>query len=177
MNTFFDSPGLRKMDESLMLLVQERCRNRISNPLMILMTHLGGGVIWCCQAGYYCFFQGSRPLGICCFAAFLAAWLISSRLLKRLFGRPRVYAAMEEVVPLVRRPRDLAFPSAHAADAFSVAVLILLERPSPEGAAAMALAFLTAYSRIHVGVHYLTDVIGGALFGTFCALIARALFL
>jgi undecaprenyl-diphosphatase len=58
-----------------------------------------------------------------------------------------------------------------------VAVLILLERPGPEGAIAMVLAFLTAYSRIHVGVHYLTDVIGGALFGTLCALIARALLL
>jgi len=177
MNTFFDRPGLRRMDEGLMLLVQNRCRNRVSDPLMIIMTHLGGGVIWCCQAGYYCLHESSRPLGICCFVSFLAAWLISSQLLKRLFGRPRAYDAMEEVVPLVRRPRDLAFPSAHAADAFSVAVLILMERPGPEGAIAMVLAFLTAYSRIHVGVHYLTDVIGGALFGTLCALVTRALLL
>ena len=177
MNIFFDSPGLRRMDEGLMLFVQDRCRNRISNPLMILMTHLGGGVIWCCQAGYYCFFKASRPLGICCYVSFLAAWLISSQLLKRLFGRPRVYAAMEQVVPLVRRPQDLAFPSAHAADAFSVAILILLERPGKEGAIAMILALLTAYSRIHVGVHYLTDVIGGGIFGTFCALVTRALLL
>ena len=177
MNTFFDSPFLRRMDEGVMLLVQDRCRNRVSNPLMILMTHLGGGVIWCCQAGYYCLSESSWPLGICCFGSFLSAWLISSQLLKRLFGRPRVYAAMEEVIPLVRRPRDLAFPSAHAADAFSVAVLILMERPGPEGAMAMVLAFLTAYSRIHVGVHYLTDVIGGALFGSLCALLSRALLL
>jgi undecaprenyl-diphosphatase len=52
-----------------------------------------------------------------------------------------------------------------------------MERPGTEGAIAMVLAFLTAYSRIHVGVHYLTDVIGGALFGTLCALITRTLLL
>lgn len=72
-------------------------------------------------------------------------------------------------MPLVARPRDLAFPSTHAADAFSVAVIVLLARPPVEGAVAAVLAILTGYSRIHVGVHYLTDVIGGAVFGSLCA--------
>ena len=84
---------------------------------------------------------------------------------------------MEDVVPLVARPRDLAFPSTHAADAFSVAVIVLLARPSVEGIVAMVLAILTGYSRIHVGVHYLTDVIGGAVFGSICAVASYALML
>ena len=78
-------------------------------------------------------------------------------------------------MPLVARPRDLAFPSTHAADAFSVAVIVLLARPPVEGAVAAVLAILTGYSRIHVGVHYLTDVIGGALFGALCAGMCYAL--
>ena len=78
---------------------------------------------------------------------------------------------MQDVVPLVPRPKDLAFPSTHAADAFSVAVLLLLTRPPAEGCVAMVLAVLTAYSRIHVGVHYLTDVLGGAVFGSLCAVV------
>jgi undecaprenyl-diphosphatase len=82
---------------------------------------------------------------------------------------------MEDVVPLVARPKDLAFPSTHAADAFSVAVIILLARSPVEGFIAMALAILTGYSRIHVGVHYLTDVIGGAVFGSLCAGVCYAL--
>lgn len=95
----------------------------------------------------------------------------------KVFGRPRAYDAMEDVVPLVARPRDLAFPSTHAADAFSVAVIVLLARPSVEGIVAMVLAILTGYSRIHVGVHYLTDVIGGAVFGSICAVACYALML
>ena len=45
MSTIFDNPRLRQMDESLMRIVQSRCRNRVSNFFMIVMTYLGGGVI------------------------------------------------------------------------------------------------------------------------------------
>ena len=169
MSTIFDNPRLRQMDESLMRIVQSRCRNRVSNVLMIIMTYLGGGVIWCVWAGFLCGHEATRQLGICCYVSFWSAWLISSQILKRVFGRPRAYDAMQDVVPLVPRPKDLAFPSTHAADAFSVAVLLLLTRPPAEGCVAMVLAVLTAYSRIHVGVHYLTDVLGGAVFGSLCA--------
>ncbi len=171
MSTIFDNPRLRQMDESLMRIVQSRCRNRVSNFLMIVMTYLGGGVIWCVWAGFLCGHPATRQLGICCYVSFWSAWLISSQILKRVFGRPRAYDAMQDVVPLVPRPKDLAFPSTHAADAFSVAVLLLLTRPAAEGCIAMLLAVLTAYSRIHVGVHYLTDVLGGAVFGSLCAVV------
>ena len=171
MSTIFDNPRLRQMDESLMRFVQSRCRNRVSNILMIIMTYLGGGVIWCVWAGFLCGHPATRQLGICCYVSFGAAWLLSSQILKRVFGRPRAYDAMQDVVPLVPRPKDLAFPSTHAADAFSVAVLLLLTRPAAEGCIAMLLAVLTAYSRIHVGVHYLTDVLGGAVFGSLCAVV------
>ena len=171
MSTIFDNPRLRQMDESLMRIVQSRCRNRVSNFLMIVMTYLGGGVIWCVWAGFLCGHPATRQLGICCYVSFWSAWLISSQILKRVFGRPRAYDAMQDVVPLVPRPKDLAFPSTHAADAFSVAVLLLLARPPAEGCVAMVLAVLTAYSRIHVGVHYLTDVLGGAVFGSLCAVV------
>ena len=171
MSTIFDNPRLRQMDESLMRVVQSRCRNRVSNFFMIVMTYLGGGVIWCVWAGFLCGHPATRQLGICCYVSFWSAWLISSQILKRVFGRPRAYDAMQDVVPLVPRPKDLAFPSTHAADAFSVAVLLLLTRPAAEGCIAMLLAVLTAYSRIHVGVHYLTDVLGGAVFGSLCAVV------
>ncbi len=171
MSTIFDNPRLRQMDESLMRIVQSRCRNRVSNFFMIVMTYLGGGVIWCVWAGFLCGHPATRQLGICCYVSFWSAWLISSQILKRVFGRPRAYDAMQDVVPLVPRPKDLAFPSTHAADAFSVAVLLLLTRPAAEGCIAMLLAVLTAYSRIHVGVHYLTDVLGGAVFGSLCAVV------
>ena len=44
--------------------------------------------------------------------------------------------------------------------------------PGKWGKAAMVLAVLIALSRLYVGVHYPTDVLAGALVGTFSALAA-----
>ena len=43
MSTIFDNPDRRRIDEGIMRWVIAHCRNPVSNPLMIIMTHLGGG--------------------------------------------------------------------------------------------------------------------------------------
>jgi undecaprenyl-diphosphatase len=73
-----------------------------------------------------------------------------------------------EQVPLdrhVRMPVSTSFPSGHSAAAFAFAAGVGTAMP----AAAMplrVLATLVAYSRVHTGVHYPGDAIGGALMGT-----------
>ncbi len=168
MNRLFDNERLRETDERIMLRVQAG-RKKWLNPILIAVTELGGGVIW--WVWYvFIFLKNEDKTALCYFAAaFFAGWILSAKVLKRVFGRPRAYDAMEEVVPLIRRPKDLAFPSAHAACAFSAACAITLTRPPVEGLIAVVLAVLVAYSRIYVGVHYLTDVIGGAVTGVVCA--------
>lgn len=169
MKHIFDNPTVSRIDETSIRYVRDHFRGPLIDPFMRVFTFLGGGTIWCVWAGILCFFPESRRAGICCLVSFLVGWVMASRVWKDVFGRPRSYDAMEDIVPLIKRPKDLAFPSAHAACAFSVAVVLLLTRPPLEGAAAIFLAVLVCYSRIHVGVHYLSDVIGGALWGSLCA--------
>ena len=169
MKNLFDSPRIREIDESTIRYAQDHLRGPLIDPFMIVYTYLGGGTIWCVWAGILCFSPETRPVGICCFVSFLVGWILASRFWKDVFGRPRSYDAMEDIKPLIRRPKDLAFPSAHAACAFSVAMVLFLTRPLPEGITALLMAVLGCYSRIHVGVHYLSDVIGGALWGSLCA--------
>lgn len=71
-------------------------------------------------------------------------------------------------VPLVRRlrraPRSSSFPSGHSASAFAFATAAALEWPwlaAPVG----VLAAGVAYSRIHTGVHYPSDVVVGSAIG------------
>lgn len=60
----------------------------------------------------------------------------------------------------------LSFPSGHATSAFAFAGVVAAEHGMwPFGAGAIALATLTAYSRINDNEHYLHDVVAGATIG------------
>src|SRR3954469_23843630 len=87
--------------------------------------------------------------------------------LKPLGRRRRPDRAVEQV-PLarqVRMPASTSFPSGHSATAFAFATGVGQVLPTA-ALPLRALAALIAYSRIHTGVHYPGDVVGGALMGT-----------
>jgi undecaprenyl-diphosphatase len=71
---------------------------------------------------------------------------------------------------------DWSFPSDHATASFAVAATFALHALPRRAAVFLLMAFLIAYSRIFVGTHYLTDVLGGALTGVCAAVIVRALY-
>ena len=96
-------------------------------------------------------------------------------LLKLLVRRPR--PQVEQL--LVSLPADWSFPSAHTAQAaaFFLVVAFIARRhlPPRPAAAAMVVALCTVvlvgWSRVHLQVHFLSDVLAGGLLG---ALIAAA---
>ena len=106
--------------------------------------------------------------------------VISSKLLKELFARPRPFVTLEDVRQLVGAA-GFSMPSSHAFNSFAAAVMFALffnkklpdiknpaERFMREkwvAVAAYFLAFLSAYSRIYVGVHYPADSLIGAAGG------------
>jgi len=93
--------------------------------------------------------------------------LVGARILKPLFARPRPI----DVLPagtfrqLVAAATGGSMPSLHAADSFSAAVFLCLVRSSL-GIPALVLATLIALSRVVGGVHWPSDIVAGASFGT-----------
>lgn len=80
-------------------------------------------------------------------------------------------------IPLSRRldrsPTSPAFPSGHTASAVAFAAGAMSESPSA-GAALAPLAAGVAYSRLHTGAHWFSDVVGGAAIGAGAAVVLKA---
>ena len=65
---------------------------------------------------------------------------------------------------------DPAFPSGHASRIFAVAALLSLAFKWSVRVGSFAVAILTGMSRIYLGVHWPSDVLGGAVLGVALAL-------
>jgi membrane-associated phospholipid phosphatase len=74
--------------------------------------------------------------------------------------------------PLTSTVTGLSFPSAHATTSFAAARIYGSLVPA---APLYAVAVLIALSRIYLGVHYPSDILAGALFGTGLAAVAGAM--
>jgi undecaprenyl-diphosphatase len=103
------------------------------------------------------------------FSALLALGV--AHVIAEVWDRARPYDAHPGAAHLFVSPSgDPSFPSDHATAAFAIAVSIWL-RHRRAGWLALALATIVSVARVAVGVHYPSDVIGGALIGTAAALI------
>jgi undecaprenyl-diphosphatase len=97
-----------------------------------------------------------------------------AQLISHAVDRPRPFVADPSGVHLfTHHVADPGFPSDHATAAFAIAVAILL-RDRRWGAIALVFACVLAVGRVAMGVHYPSDVLGGAVLGAACALILWA---
>lgn len=97
------------------------------------------------------------------------AWTLTLAI-KNIFPTLRPYMVNGLATGVLFTPTDGAFPSAHTAMAFSLAVTIFMH-DGKIGWAYLIGALFIGVARVVANVHYPIDILGGALIGTSVALI------
>ncbi|WP_433567418.1 bifunctional phosphatase PAP2/diacylglycerol kinase family protein [Nocardia sp. CA-151230] len=132
------------------------------------------GALWLLIAGVLSTRKGEqRRAAVRGVASLGCTALLVDAILKPVIARRRPAA---ELLPTHRRldprPTSSSFPSGHSASAAAFATAVALE--SPRTALVLApLAATVAYSRIHTGVHWGSDVLVGTAIGSGIALATR----
>ncbi|UKS25518.1 undecaprenyl-diphosphatase [Paenibacillus sp. HWE-109] len=144
------------------------------NPLMCLFAsqaeyvfYLGIVIYWFMKKGSHRRMVTEAILSAC--LAFMGSVLIS-----KVYYEDRPFVS-HHVLQLISHPANASFPSDHAIGAFVIATTIWLHRRKA-GRLWLVLAGCIALSRVWTGVHYPSDVIGGAIIGALAACVVHRVF-
>ena len=156
--------------------------NGFFTDFLKFVTTLGNsGLVFIIAAIIMLLFVKTRKAGAISLIALLFGFLLTNLLLKNVVARLRPYIDTNSDFYFWWKSAGsllesgFSFPSGHTCASFACAGVYYKAFPGKWGKAAMVLAVLIALSRLYVGVHYPTDVLAGALVGTFSALAALKL--
>lgn len=135
------------------------------DEVMLLASALGAaGFIWWVTALITMVFPNRRAAAWRMLLAGFLTWSVSEHWMKPMFDRSRPFEVDASIVVIDAKPQTRAFPSGHAA--MAVAGAIAGSRMLPWSAWIWyPLAVIVATSRVYIGVHWPSDVVGGMLLG------------
>jgi len=162
---------LIELDKQLFYFINQGLANPITDYLMPIITsfdywlpfYLFGMLYLLVKyrlKGLYILFVLLFVVGLCD--------LINAQLLKEYFARMRPCRDLNGVNLLINCGSGLSFPSNHAVNNFSAA-MVLSHFFKRKVAIFFTIAFLVSISRVFVGVHYVVDISAGAIVGVLVA--------
>lgn len=161
------------MDSALLLKVNRLPHTPGSDRYISLVSDLGRGVGWAAVAGWL-FWRGGghgRRAGLRSTAAMLVANAIAQGPMKKFFARKRPFHDLSDHVVVGRRTLDTSFPSGHTASSFAAATSLAFAFPAYTPLL-LAAAAGVGFSRVYLGHHYPSDVVGGVLVGVSVGVVA-----
>ncbi len=164
---------MNQFEAGIILWIQENLRG-VFDGLVVFITHLGDdGLLWIAMGIVLLFFKKTRPIGFTILVSLLLDYVIINATLKGLVARPRPFVVNAAIETLIKKPSAYrSFPSGHTGAAFAAMFALYRWVPKKIGVPALVLAGLVALSRLYVGVHYPTDILGGFVIGFICSVLA-----
>lgn len=165
---------ISKYDHAIILSVA-RWRSSKLTIIMKLATYSARGYAWALYVlllfflsrnGIYLIAEQVSILNvmICVFVTFIVGNII-----KPIFKRKRPFQVFENFPPLVYTLKDDSFPSLHAGSTFTF-WMALLWINHPWALWVGPWAVIVTFSRLYLGVHFLSDLLGGIILGIICSM-------
>lgn len=163
---------ITEVDFQILDWIQEHFSCGFLDFLMPKITFLGdAGLVWIIIAIGMLLSRKYRKIGVVLVISLLGNGLIGNLVLKNLVARERPCWIRDAVHMLIAVPRDYSFPSGHTMSSFAAAA-VMAHSSKILAIPAYFLAFLIAFSRLYLYVHFPSDVLGGMLIGTAIGMIS-----
>ena len=166
-----------QFESNILLWIQEYLRSDFLDPIVKFITHSGDhGYLWIALLVILLCIPKTRRAALIGAATLILTFIVTNLCLKPLVGRTRPYEVIEGLTRIIEKQSDRSFPSGHTANSMAVGVSLWLASrkyelfgdkklyfPKAAGWAVLIWSVLVGLSRLYVGVHYPTDVLGGAI--------------
>ena len=160
------------MDTAILLALQSIRFDGLTQ-LMALISALGNhAFIWLALGVVMLLFPEKRSTGMLVIAAVAVCYVASEIVLEPLVHRVRPCDAGIGVTAVMGVSHNgFSFPSGHSISSFASAMVIALMLGKRYGVPAFIGAFVIAFSRLFLGVHYPSDVVISAAMGVLIGLL------
>ena len=167
-------------DESVAILVHKlfQLAGPVMSPIMEFISFLGNdGICLIIIAVMLMIPKKTRKYGTAMLLGLAIGALFTNLWLKVVIARPRPYVDENSVFHQIwlvmgqHMESDKSFPSGHTTAAFASMVPLFILCRKNVSWLALVFAVLMGISRIYLGVHYASDVIGGIIVGSLAGII------
>ena len=153
------------MEIAILDFIQMLLKNPLMDRIMVLITTLGNeGILYYIILVLLLINKKTRKLGVILGVSMLLNHILSNMTLKPLIARTRPFDVNTAVEIIIKKPSSYSFPSGHTAQAFTTAFAFLFAK-SKFAKPMFIFAFIMAFTRLYLYVHYPTDILGGILCG------------
>lgn len=160
---------LKMVDNSILISIYNKFRSNRLDKIMSRITLLGDyGFIWIAISIILLTTKKYRNAGEMCILGLMLTSILGEGIIKHFVQRERPDIKRTSIVLLIKEPLTYSFPSGHTASSFAAAG-ILSSQINMLLIPVFVLAFLIAFSRLYLMVHYPSDVLIGIVLGLLCS--------
>ncbi len=163
--------SILQWDTSIFYFINHTLQNPFFDLIMPIITEIKIWLIPLICIGIVLILRGGTKGRIVAILAIIILFLTdqsTAHILKPLFARPRPGNTLLNIHLIGPVLSSFSFPSCHAANVSGIAILFsaFYKRWRP---LFLVITLLVSFSRIYIGVHYPSDIIGGWICGIFWA--------